>query len=105
MHTKVTIGKLAEIACMSSSHFSRVFKAETGKTPLDYLHEVRMRRVKKLLLAGERSITEIALECGFGSAAYLTARFCKKYKTTPSNFKTVNKEGRISNKYSRISKA
>jgi len=91
MHKKMTIGKMAEIACMSSSHFAHVFKAETGKTPLDYLNEARMRRVKKLLIAGDRSITEIALECGFGSPAYLTASFYKRYKITPSNFKTVNK--------------
>ncbi len=91
MHSKITIGKMAEVACMSSSHFSHVFKAETGKTPLDYLNEVRMRRVKKLLIAGDRSITEIALECGFGSPAYLTASFYKRFKITPSNFKTVNK--------------
>jgi len=91
MHTKITIEKMAEIACMSSSHFSHVFKAETGKTPLGYLNEVRMRRVKKLLIAGDRSITEIALECGFGSSSYLTASFYKRFKITPSNFKTVNK--------------
>ncbi len=94
MHTKMTIGKMAEIACMSSSHFSHVFKAETGKTPLDYLNEMRMRRVKKLLLAGDRSITEIALECGFGTPSYLTASFYKKYKITPSNFRTVNRDNR-----------
>ncbi len=87
MHAKITIGKMAGIACMSSSHFSHLFKAETGRTPLDYLREVRMRRVKKLLIAGEKSITEIALECGFGSPAYLAASFYKKYKLTPSNFR------------------
>ena len=92
MHTKISIGKMAGIACMSSSHFSHVFKAETGKTPLNYLNEARMRRVKKLLIAGDKSITEIALECGFGSPAYLTASFYKKYKITPSNFKTVSKK-------------
>lgn len=102
MNTKITIGEMAEIACMSSSHFSHVFKAETGKTPLDYLNEVRMGRVKKLLIAGERSITEIALECGFSSPAYLTASFYKRYKITPSNFKTINKDNLV--KSSRISK-
>jgi AraC-like DNA-binding protein len=89
MQTKMTIDKMAGIACMSSSHFSHVFKTETGKTPLGYLNEVRMRRVKKLLIAGDKSVTEIALECGFGNPAYLTASFYKKFKITPSNFKTV----------------
>ncbi len=92
IHTKMTIGMLAGIACMSSSHFSHVCKTETGKTPLAYVKEVRMRRVKKLLIAGDRSITEIAHECGFGSSAYHTPSFYKKYKITPSNFMTANKE-------------
>jgi AraC family transcriptional regulator len=48
--------------------------------------------VKKLLIAGDRSITEIALECGFGSPAYLTTSFYKRYKITPSNFRIVSKE-------------
>jgi len=90
MGTKLTVAKLAGIACMSPSHFAHVFKADAGKTPLAYVNEARMRRVKKLLLAGDLSIAEIALECGFGSPSYLTASFCKKYKVSPSRFKTMN---------------
>jgi AraC-like DNA-binding protein len=92
MHTKMTIGKMAGIACMSPSHFAHVFKAETGRTPLDYLNEVRMRRVKKLLAAGDRSVTEIALDCGFGSPAYLTTSFFKRFRITPSQFRKVTKK-------------
>lgn len=105
IQAKITIRKMAAIACMSPSHFSHVFKAETGRTPLDYLHEVRMRRVKKLLAAGDRSITEIALECGFGSPAYLTTSFFRRYKITPSQFRKVGKKSRIAKKNRRISKA
>jgi AraC-like DNA-binding protein len=92
MHTKMTIGKMAGIACMSPSHFSHVFKAETGKTPLDYLNEVRMRQVKKLLAAGDRTVTEIALQCGFGSSAYLATSFFKRFRLTPSQFRRVTKK-------------
>jgi AraC-like DNA-binding protein len=105
LRTKMTVAKLAEVACMSPSHFSHVFKGETGKSPLDYVGEVRMRRVKKLLLAGDVSITEIALECGFDSPAYLTACFKKKYHLSPSAFRRNGQEGRISKVNRRTAKA
>jgi AraC family transcriptional regulator len=83
---KITISEMAEIIHMSPSHFSRIFKKETGETPIDYLNNIRLERAKKLLIAGEHSITEIALDCGFSSIAYLSASFYKKYKISPSNF-------------------
>ncbi|MBI5587939.1 MAG: helix-turn-helix transcriptional regulator, partial [Deltaproteobacteria bacterium] len=95
---KITVQDLAEIACMSQTHFTRVFKKELGKTPMEYLNRIRMERVKKLLLAGDKSITEIALECGFGSAAYLSASFRKTYRTSPSDYLKTFKKGLIPKK-------
>jgi len=92
LHAKMTIREMARIACMSASRFSHVFKEETGKTPLEYVNEIRMRRVKKMLRADEKSVTEIAFECGFGSSAYLTTRFRKRYRITPSEFQKLGKE-------------
>lgn len=82
----ITVKSLAEIACMSTSHFFRVFRDEIGQPPMDYLAGVRMSRVKKLLLAGDKSITEIALECGFKSSSYLSACFRKKFGISPSGY-------------------
>jgi AraC-like DNA-binding protein len=83
---KINVEEMAEIANMSPSHFSRIFKEEIGKSPIDYLNQTRLNRAKKLLLAGDKSITEIALECGFGSSAYFSDRFFKKFKLTPSEY-------------------
>ena len=82
----ITVEGLAAIACMSASHFSRIFREETGQTPMDYLGSVRMARVKALLLGGDKSITEIALECGFKSSSYLSACFRKKFRVSPSGY-------------------
>jgi len=82
----MTVESLARIACMSTSHFSRVFREETGRTPMDYLGSMRMAKVKKLLLAGDKSITEIALECGFRSSSYLSACFRNKFGISPSGY-------------------
>ena len=83
---KVTVEVLAEVARLSPSHFTRVFRKETGKAPMEYVQALRLERSKKLLLAGGRTITAIALECGFGSSSYLSACFQKRYKMTPREY-------------------
>lgn len=86
---KLTLEELAAFANMSPSHFSRVFKKETGRSAISYLNEVRHEKVKRLLLLGEFSITEIALECGFGSPSYLSATFQKRYGQSPSDYRKM----------------
>ena len=83
---KFTVEVLAEVARLSPSHFTRIFRKETGKAPMEYVQALRLERSKKLLLAGGRTITEIALECGFGSSSYLSACFQKRYKITPREY-------------------
>ena len=83
---KITIDVLADVAHLSPSHFSRVFKDDIGKAPMEYVQDLRLERAKKLLLAGDRTITEIALECGFNSSSYLSSCFHKHYKMTPSEY-------------------
>jgi AraC family transcriptional regulator len=83
---KISIPALAAIARLSPSHFARVFRKETGKSPMEYVHGLRMERVRKLLLAGDKSMTEISLECGFGSPSYLAACFQKQFKMAPSEY-------------------
>jgi len=90
---KITVDTMAEVACMSPSHFARIFRDETGAAPAAYLQEVRLHRAKKLIIAGDRSITEIALECGFGSPAYLSAQFRKRYRLSPSDFRRTMEKG------------
>jgi AraC family transcriptional regulator len=87
MDDKITVDVLASVAHLSASHFARVFKEETGKAPMEYVHNFRLERAKKLLLAGDKSITEIAMECGFNNPSYLSACFQKQYRITPSEYR------------------
>lgn len=68
---------------------SRVFKKETGQTPINYLNQLRMARVKKLLLDEHKSISQIAIECGLGSSSYLSACFQEIYKMSPSDYRNI----------------
>lgn len=83
---KITIKDMSSVAHMSPTHFTRIFKNETGKTPMEYLNKIRLERAKRLIMAGDKSITEIAFECGFSSPSYLSERFRKSYKISPTDY-------------------
>lgn len=86
---KTSVASMAEMVSLSPSHFSRVFKRETGKPPLDYLIQIRLEKSRKLLRLGEKSITEVAGECGFHSSAHFSSCFYRKYKMSPSDYKAA----------------
>ncbi|BAE86575.1 hypothetical protein DSY4786 [Desulfitobacterium hafniense Y51] len=85
---KITVKSLAKTANMSPSNYSRTFKKETGQSCISYLNQIRLEHVKRLLLEGDKTITEIALECGFSSPAYLSSSFYNRYKLSPTEYQS-----------------
>ncbi len=101
---KITIKDLSAAAHISVTHFTRVFKNETGKTPMEYLNKIRLERAKRLMMAGDKSITELAFECGFSSPSYLSERFRKSYKISPTDYLNDLNDSMILKKNSRKTK-
>ena len=89
---KITVDVLAGIAHLSASHFARVFREDMGKSPMEYVQDLRLQRAKKLLLAGDMSVTDIALECGFGSPSYLSSCFQKQFRMTPREYRKTTSD-------------
>jgi AraC-like DNA-binding protein len=67
----------------------RIFKQETGTTPVDFLIQIRLERAKKLLISSMESITDIAYTCGFNSSSHFATSFLKKFNATPSDFRKL----------------
>lgn len=84
---KITIEELSKYISLSPSHFSRLFKNETGKSPLDYLIHLRLDKAKKLLINGTKNITEIALDTGFNSSSHFSSTFFKYFNISPRDYK------------------
>ena len=61
----ISVTKLAETFFLNKHYIAHVFKAETGYSPMDYVISLRMNRAKALLAETARSISEIAVECGY----------------------------------------
>ena len=68
--------ELANIVHISVNHLGRIFKADTGMTPLQYLINYRIGRAKKLLQTSDMSVNAISLKVGFANANY----FCNVFK-------------------------
>ena len=73
---EITIDELAKFAGYSRAHFSRQFKLATGMPIVEYVNYIRCVNAHDMLLKGELSVGDIAVECGFKNASY----FSKMYK-------------------------
>lgn len=83
---RLTVAGLAAVAGISPPHFSRLFRRETGHSPLDYLIRVRIQRSRILLRAGTDSVTSVALKCGFATPSHFTDCFRKQCGISPSEY-------------------
>jgi AraC family transcriptional regulator len=84
---QVKLKELAKVACFSEFHFHRIFGAVAGETVNQFTNRLRVEKAARLLRFSERSLTEIALECGFSSSATFSRAFRSGYDTSPSEFR------------------
>jgi AraC family transcriptional regulator len=87
LNQDIKLADLAVLLNISESHLSHRFKQLIGMTPYQYLLQQRIERAKQLLKAGDRSIMDIALMCGFNSHSHLSKQFRQLTGTTPKAFR------------------
>jgi AraC-like DNA-binding protein len=82
---------LAELAGPLRLHpasFCRAFKQSTGLSPHRYLLEHRISRAKEMIKDQERTLTEIALECGFNSSNQFSIVFKRITGISPRTYRS-----------------
>jgi AraC-like DNA-binding protein/mannose-6-phosphate isomerase-like protein (cupin superfamily) len=77
----------AKYVNMSYSYFSRSFKRVTGRSFKDYLNSVRLSQAERLLASSDKSVMEIALECGYNNVSYFIMIFKKHKGVTPLEYR------------------
>lgn len=86
-HENVDLDTLSEMVHMSKYHFCRLFHKATGATFLEYLYNVRLTKVHKMLLETDMPLNKIADKTGFSSLAHLTRIFRNVYNISPRDFR------------------
>jgi AraC family transcriptional regulator len=84
---QVKLEELAKVACFSEFHFHRLFSAVSGETLNNFTNRLRLEKAARLLRYSDKSLTDIALECGFSSSATFSRAFRSGYDTSPSQFR------------------
>lgn len=85
----LSLTTVAQSVGASVAHLQRSFRAETGATVVAYVQDRRLNEAAGLLRSTDLSITEIALQTGFGSASYLARLFARRYGVSPSRYRTA----------------
>jgi len=79
----LAIGELATQAGLSSFHFARVFRRETGETPHQFVTRLRLEEAARLLRATDQPVLQIAIAVGFENASHFSVQFKRGYGVTP----------------------
>ena len=74
----------------NAEYLKKLFRKETGLTPLQYLTDVRLRNAANelALYDGKENISEIARLCGFSNPLYFSRLFKRKYGVSPRSYKS-----------------
>lgn len=82
-----TVEALADIAAMSRATFIRHFESHFGRTPMDYVRDVRLRRAAQLLQVGSMSVDGVAHRVGYSSRSQFSRAFSRQYGVLPAKFR------------------
>src|SRR5512141_1104659 len=92
LQEELRLEDLARVACFSPFHFHRISAAVTGETIREFVLRLWLERAaSQLLLTPGRSVTGIALDCGFGGSAAFARAFRAAFGTTATQFRKIRK--------------
>jgi AraC family transcriptional regulator len=89
----IRLGDVADAVRMSKSHFSRAFSDAVGEPPARYLRRYRVRRAHEMMLSTSKSLSEIALNCGFADQSHFTRTFSRMVGVPPAAWRRTFSKG------------
>lgn len=84
---ELSVPALAARAQMSEAYLRRLFRAQYGIAPAQYVTQTRLAHAKRLLLYPFLSLEDVAHQCGFLNATYFCRVFKSRHGLTPSQYR------------------
>ncbi|GAB2603365.1 AraC family transcriptional regulator [Spirosoma areae] len=85
-----TLDDVSKVANMSSTAFCRYFKSHTNKTYTQFLNDIKIDNVCRLLLDNKLTISQICFETGFNNFTHFNDQFKKITGSTPKQYQTTH---------------
>ncbi len=84
---RISLAGAASIASMQKSAFCRYFRRKTKKKFSEFVNEIRITHARKLLTETDKSVKEVAYECGYESNSYFNRQFKVSCNMSPFDFR------------------
>lgn len=84
---KISVKHLSELSGKGERHFNNLFKDATGKTPLEYINNIKLDTARRYLETGTYSVSEISHMLGFCDESYFNRLFKSKIGVTPGKYR------------------
>ena len=79
----LTVADMADLVNLSPSAFAHLFRDVTGRSPYQFLKEMRLDRARELLVDGDFTVARISKEVGYASVSHFISEFRGRFGVTP----------------------
>jgi AraC-like DNA-binding protein len=83
----LNVERLADVAELTRSHFSYLFREQTGQSPAEFIREFRIGLAQELLAGSRAPLKQVADQVGFGSVAHFCSIFKRHTGVSPGEFR------------------
>ena len=87
MSNQLTLDHMVQHSRLSKSHFIRLFKDQTGHSPMDYFIQLKMQHACMLLVFRELTISQIGMDLGYKDPYYFSRAFRKVIGMSPTEYR------------------
>lgn len=88
---QLTVDQLAETVHLHPTYFSTIFRRVTGSPPHEYLARYRLDRAREMLVATDRTVSEIALATGYRDPRYLSRVLHRADGLSPTEYRQAKR--------------
>jgi AraC-like DNA-binding protein len=88
---RVKLEEFANYAGLSVSHFSELFRNQTGQSPMSFFTQLKIRQACRLLDLTEKPVKVVAIETGYNDPYYFSRVFKKVMGVAPEKYRAIKK--------------
>lgn len=90
-YERIDLNQMSEMIEVSSSSLRRLFKRHTGKSPGEYIKDMKMMSVARRLLETNDRISQIAYDHGYNDPNYFSRQFKDNFGVSPQYYRNSSR--------------